>query len=259
MESALEARILSRDWFYEFALPSGRHTRSYLPDHVKSIHKTRERMVFDFLARRVGDRWSELRCLDVGCHEGYFALQLALRGCREVLGVDARQDHVDHATLIRDLYSLENLSFHRGNIMELVATGFGEFDIVLVFGLLYHVPDVVASLRTLRGLTRKICIIETQVAPELPPLLEWGSAQWTKAIEGCFAVVDESTELLSGNQESSIETISFVPSRNALAYLLPRLGFNSVDFLVPPVDGNEQLFRGVRVMVAAEVTQPDKI
>jgi 2-polyprenyl-3-methyl-5-hydroxy-6-metoxy-1,4-benzoquinol methylase len=38
-------------------------------------------MIFDYLERRVGDRWAGLRCLDLGCHEGYFALQLALRGC----------------------------------------------------------------------------------------------------------------------------------------------------------------------------------
>jgi len=253
VDPQLEARILGREWFYEFELPSGKRTRSYLPDEVKSIHRTRERMVFDYLDRRVAGRWSELRCLDIGCHEGYFALQLARRGCRQVLGIDARDAHVADAALVRDVYGLENLTFQRGNILELTNADLGRFDIVLLLGLLYHVPDIVGALNAARALTAGTCVIETQVAPELPATVEWGSRQWTKAIQGSFALVDETEELGTGNAEASVESISFVPSRNALKFLLPRVGFDRVEFLPPPANGNEQMVRGVRVAVAASV------
>ena len=100
-DKSLKPKILSREWFYEFQLPSGRKTKSYLPEEIQVIHRTRERMIFQYLEQRARTRWGELRCLDLGCHEGYFALQLALRGCREVLGIDARKEHVENATLIR--------------------------------------------------------------------------------------------------------------------------------------------------------------
>ena len=114
---ALEEKILNREWFYEFRLPSGRKTKSYLPNQIQPIHRTRERMMFDYLEQTVGDRWSKLRCLDMACHEGYFALQLALRGCGEVLGIDAREENVAHATLMRDLHGLQNLGFKCGNVL----------------------------------------------------------------------------------------------------------------------------------------------
>ncbi len=249
---SLEAEILRRDWFYEFELPSGRKTRSYLPSDVLGIHQTRSRMAFDYLDRRFGDRWSDLRCLDLGCHEGFFALQLALRGCRQVLGIDARKDNVASAALLRDLYGLENLDFRAGNVFELMASELGEFDVVLIFGLLYHVPDIIGVLKLARAVTRGICLIETQVAPELPGEVEWGAKGWRKPIEGCFVIVDETTELSLDNREASLDAISLVPSRKALLYLLPKLGFAQVEVLAPPPGAYEQLARGSRVIVAAE-------
>jgi tRNA (mo5U34)-methyltransferase len=248
---SLEAEVLGRAWFYEFELPSGRKTRSYLPAEVLSIHETRGKMAFEHLEQRLEDRWTDLRCLDLGCNEGYFALQLALRGCRQVLGIDARQDNVAHATLIRDLHGLENLDFRIGNVLELTGSELGEFDVVLMFGLLYHVPDIIGVLKLARAVTRGICLIETQVAPELSAEVEWGAKDWKKPIEGCFAIVDETTELSIENREASLEATSLVPSRKALTYLLPRLGFAQVEVLTPPADANEQLARGCRVMIAA--------
>ncbi|HEV8581149.1 MAG TPA: hypothetical protein VGX68_18955 [Thermoanaerobaculia bacterium] len=35
----LEDKILEREWFYEFELPSGKKTKSYLPEDVRSIHR----------------------------------------------------------------------------------------------------------------------------------------------------------------------------------------------------------------------------
>lgn len=79
-----------------------------------------------------------------------------------------------------------------------------------------------------------------------------GGEDWRKPIEGCFAIVDETTELSLDNREASLGAISLVPSRKALMYLLPRLGFAQVEVLAPPSDAYEQLTRGSRVIIAAE-------
>jgi SAM-dependent methyltransferase len=255
---ATETKILEREWFYEFQLPSGRRTKSYLPKEIQPIHRTRERMMFDYLEQTVGGRLGELRCLDLACHEGYFALQLALHGCREVLGIDAREENVAHATLMRDLYGLENLAFRRGNLLELTAAGIGQFDIVLMLGLLYHTPDIVGVLRLARALTKGICLIETQLAPESAAELEWGARASKKQIKGCFAVVDETQEIAAGNREAGLGSICLVPSLQALMYLLPQLGFAEVEVLKPPADSYEQLARGMRVMIAA-IVQTDTL
>jgi tRNA (mo5U34)-methyltransferase len=250
---AIEEKVLGREWFYEFQLPSGKRTKSYLPKEILPIHRTRERMMFEYLERTVGGRWGELRCLDLACHEGYFALQLALHGCIEVLGIDAREENVAHATLMRDLHGLKNLSFRCEKVLELTTAAFGQFDIVLIFGLLYHTPDIVSVLKNACALTKGICLIETQLAPELPAEIEWGAKESKKQVQGCFAIVDETQELTAGIREAGLGSICLVPSQRALMYLLPQIGFAKVEVLVPPPDGYEQLARGMRMMIAGTV------
>jgi len=248
---ALEAIVLGREWFYEFRLPGGKMTKCYLPDKVKSIHRTREKMLLDYLDRRVGSRWKELRCLDIACHEGYFALMLAKKGCREVVGVDARPEHIESANLMRDLYDLKNVTFQQGDLFQLNTAELGRFDIVLLFGVLYHVPDILGALRITRLLTKELCVIETQIAPEMAAELEWGTKDNLKRIEGCLAIVDESGELSSGNMEAAITSVSLVPSRKALLFLLRQIGFRSLEIRPAFPFAYEQLTRETRLMIAA--------
>jgi SAM-dependent methyltransferase len=252
MDQRLRERILARRWFYEFRLPDGSVTESYLPASVRPIHDTRRGMLLDHLARRCGADWSALRCLDLACHEGFFAVELARRGCCEVLGIDARQEHVDHAGWIASALGLDALRFRRGDLGHLDFHALGKFDVVLLFGILYHVPDVIGALRAARELTAGVCVIETQVAPELGGTIEWGSVDFEMPVRGCLAIVDESAELSRGNREASVSEVSLVPSLGGLLWLLRAGGFGDVRVLEPPPGAYEQLARGRRVMVAAE-------
>jgi SAM-dependent methyltransferase len=248
---ALEAIVLGREWFYEFRLPGGKMTNCYLSDEMKSIHRIREKMLLDYLDQRVGSRWKELSCLDIGCHEGYFSLLLAKKGCRKVVGVDARPEHIESANLMRDLYGLKNVTFRQGDLFELNTAELGKFDIVLLFGALYHVSDILGALRITRMLTKELCVIETQIAPEMPAELEWGTKDNLKRIEGCLAIVDESEELSSGNMEAAINSVSLVPSRKALLFLIKQIGFRTVEVIPADPFAHEQQKRGMRLMIAA--------
>ena len=246
----LEDQILSRQWFYEFELPGGQTTRSYLPESARSIHGCREKMLFDYLAPRIDD-WQKLSCLDLACHEGYFALKLALKGCRNVVGVDVRREHIDSAELIRRIYGLKNLKYVEGDVQQLQTSSLGVFDVVLLFGILYHVHDLVRTLQNARAVTGGVCLIETQIAPELSGHTEWGAKEWTKTIHGCLALVDEGDDIAARNMEAGVSTISMVPSLNGLLYLLGRVGFEKFEILEPGPDAHDQHRRGQRVMVAA--------
>lgn len=247
----VEDRILSREWFYRFRLPSGRVTRSYLSEEVLKIHDTREQMLLQFLEGRFGGRWGDLTCVDLACHEGYFSHKLALKGCREVLGIDARGEHVEHAGLIREAFGLENLSFRVGNIQRLESQQLGRFDVTLLFGVLYHLEDIVSVLRLAQAITTKVCLIETQVAPNLSGTIDWGSYRTKKNIMGCMVIIDETSELASGNMEANTSPISLVPSPEGLTWMLKKVGFKEVQTLPPPADAYEQLAGGERLIVAA--------
>ncbi|MEP7288400.1 MAG: methyltransferase domain-containing protein [Chloroflexota bacterium] len=251
VNQAIEAQILSRSWFYHFRLPSGRVTDSYLPDETLKIHDTRETMLFQVLDPEFEGRWDSVNCIDLACHEGFFSTKLALKGCKEVLGIDGRHEHIENANLIRQAYGLQNLRFAQGEIQHLDPQALGKFDVTLLYGILYHLEDIVGALRLAYALTNKVCMIETQIAPNLSGLVDWGSYKYTKPIVGSFAIVDESDELAAGNREANLTPITLLPSLPGLLWLLNAVGFARAEVVVPPVDAYEQIATGKRVVVAA--------
>ncbi|WP_158085131.1 class I SAM-dependent methyltransferase [Niastella vici] len=246
----LEEKILGRKWFYEFKLPGGKVTESYLPEYALPIHATRTQMMNEFLDT-FGGQLKDLRCVDLACHEGYFSHQLIQKGVKEVTGIDARADHVEHANWIRQMYGHKNLQFKVGDIQKLTPQEIGKFDFTLLFGILYHLENVVGALRFAHAITEKVCLIETQIVPNMTGVIDWGSHRFNKEIIGCMAIIDETQELQSDNPEANTTPITIVPSLPGLLWLLKAVGFKRTTVLNPPPDAYEQLASYKRVIVAA--------
>jgi hypothetical protein len=192
-----------------------------------------------------------LSAIDLASHQGWFAVNLARSGFGSVLGVDARDSHVEDSSLIASVYGLDQLSFRQGDVHELDAEATGTFDLVLMLGLLYHLENPIGALRACRELCGGLCVIETQVVPGLAGYVDYGSYQYVKELKGSFGIVDETDE--THGPEASITGICLVPSLDALVWILYKVGFSKVDVLEPPEDAYEQLRYHKRVMVAAQV------
>jgi tRNA (mo5U34)-methyltransferase len=247
----LEDLALSREWFYPFKLPSGRVTRTYAgTDAITPIHDTRLRMLEQALNSHFGESLSRYTALDIACHQGFFANYLAQRGA-DVLAIDARDEHVADTTLIRNIYGKTNLRVEKLQVDDLKREIHGQFDIVLMFGLLYHLEDPVRALRRAREVTRKVCLLETQVAPGMTGVIDYGSYLYTKPLMGAFGIVDETQE--THGSEASMSGICLVPSLEGLLWLMNKVGFVNVQVLPPPPEAYEQIRNGKRVMVAGFV------
>lgn len=251
MTSAID-RALSREWFYSFELPDGRKTPTYLPDDVATIHTTRLEMIDRILGQEVHSP-SHATCLDLACHEGYFAIHMARRGLRSVLGIDVRPGNIEGAELMREIYGLDNVRFEVGDVATLDRDRLGGFDIVLVLGLLYHLSDPVGALALARSVTRQVCLVETQIAPNLTGMIDWGSYRFPQRIVGTYAIVDEQQEVRSANREANTERVSLVPSLEALLFTMHAVGFARVEVIAPAAGANEQFIAGKRVMVSGQV------
>jgi len=246
----LETEALRRKWFYNFILPSGLITESYLNQQVIGIHETRERMMRQIMGQIFKSDFASVDCIDLACHEGYFSFKLAKMGCKSVLGIDARKKHVDDAVFLNQIYEYPNASFLEGDVQGGVPTN-EQFDFVLMFGILYHLENPIGALRVAFGLTRVVCLIETQIAPNLSGVMDWGSCRNQKPIVGSFAIIDESAEIMSDNKESNLSPITILPSLPGLLWILSRIGFSRTEIVAVPDDGYEQLKSGKRVMIAA--------
>jgi len=249
--SSLIEQARAREWFYAYELPDGSVTPTYHGVEIQAIHDTRWQMLERCFDQHMGADRSGLSALDLASHQGWFAVKMAQAGFGRVEGIDARQAHVDDSSLIADLYGLQGLSFRQGDIHELDPLALGQFDVVLMMGLLYHLENPVGALRTCRALCRKLCLIETQIVPGMSGWVDYGGYQYVRPLKGSFGIIDETGD--THGPEASITGICLVPSLEALLWILEKVGFSWVSVLEPPADAYEQLLHHKRVMVAAQV------
>ena len=161
MPDALESKISECRWFYPYVLPSGRETASY--GDATKLHEDRLRMLWAQIGQHLGPDRASLSAIDLGSHQGWFSYHLARGGFCRVVGVDARSEHVAQAEMIRDIYGLANLDFIHAEVTAPAVAQLEPAELVLMYGLLYHLENPVGALRNAFGLTRRLLLIETQV------------------------------------------------------------------------------------------------
>ncbi len=249
--STLIEQAHSREWFYSYDLPDGSTTPTYHGAEIQAIHNTRWQMLQSCLDERLGKTRNGLTALDLASHQGWFAVKMAQAGFASVSGIDARESHIGDSRLISEIYGLDHLSFTQGDIHALDPGQLGQFDVVLMLGLLYHLENPIGALRTCRALCSKLCIIETQIVPGISGYVDYGSYQYVRPLKGSFGIIDETAD--THGPEASITGICMVPSLDALLWILRKVGFSDVSVLEPPEDAYEQLRYHKRVMVAAQI------
>jgi len=234
-------------WFYAFRFTNGAVTEPQSAEADK-IHSARAELLFPFLDGYFEGRWSKSRCLDIACHQGWFASQVALRGAKEVVGVDVRAEHIAMASEIKGLGNLCNLSLSQGDLFDLDSKNLGSFDLTLFLGVLYHLDNPLAALRGVRSLTKGLCAIETQVARPVPEMeFLWGSD--TKPRTGpAIALVPSAPAHVEGERP-----VVLVPTLQALYEMLYAVGFDRLYLAVPRRDFYFQYPNLDRVIVFAQV------
>jgi len=140
--------------------------------------------------------------LDVGCGLGDFSSYLAGRGLK-VTAVDGRAENIAEA---RRRY--ENIEFHVVDVENSRARELGHFDLVLCYGLLYHLENPFKALRSLSELTAKIMLMETMIIP----------GTWPMA-----GIVDEAP-----GEDQGLNYHAFIPAEPALIRMLYYSGFKNV-------------------------------
>lgn len=237
-------------WFYEFDL-GGCRTESALPEEVQGIFSTRLEMVNGVVENHFGSRLPEICCIDVGCHEGFYSVSMAQKGCGHVLGIDVRERNIEKARFVADALSLQNIEYRPGNCEEMDPGRLGRFELCLFLGILYHLENPMRCLRNVSAVTKELCIIETQVIEDVSGQAEWGSREWTRDYHGVMALIDESDEFHAENTETGASPVAMCPSPRALEFMLKQAGFREVSFIEPPPHAYEQHQRRKRVVCAA--------
>lgn len=151
----------------------------------------------------------ESTLIDIGCSDGYFSIEAAKRGYKEVVGLDVRKDNIDRARYAAEIIGLDNVQFDVDNIYELSKIKSRKFDIVVCMGLMYHLTHPVLAAQKLFKASNNITFI----------------AGWTAIGEGAkldLRLDDESFFL------DSEQAIVAIPTYEGLRWIIKNVGYKNV-------------------------------
>ena len=105
---------------------------------------------------------------DVGASNGYFSFEARRRGER-VVAFDLRHKDNSGFGLAQHINGVSDIEHHHVNVMDIAREKYGQFDIVLALGLLYHVSDPYRALANCAALSRGRLLIESCCIDTLLP------------------------------------------------------------------------------------------
>ena len=204
-----------------------------------------------------------LRVLDLGCAHGHYAIELASRGA-EVLGIEGRETWLEQARRNKQAAGLSNVEFVQDDVRNLSKDKYGEFDIVLCLGLLYHLdaPAVFDFVGRVAEVCRDFAIFETHFAVTPALSHEWrGKRYWGMlTVEHPAGATPEAKLQVVGASLDNDQSYWFTQA--SLCNILRHVGFTSVYDCRNPVAnmfvGAERAVKlwGNRITLAAIKGQP---
>jgi len=167
-----------------------------------------------------GSRPLDDEALDLGCGEGAYAIEAAVHGA-DVLAIDARRQRMDEGAAVAARHGLRNVRFAQEDVRRVTRATHGEFDVVLLLGLLHHLDAPVAVLEHLRELCRSALLVDTLVSLAPDAEIAWRDRAYRGHWHREHADDDPPEARRSKVLKSIDNTFSFRLSREALVRANP--------------------------------------
>lgn len=246
----------------------GQVERSFNPWHAHNIHLQDD--VYTIAPRIIGDEVKlrritqvvfdlaggsvrGLRVLDLACGEGIYGIEFARQGAN-VMGIEGREANIEKARFVKRSLALDNLDLVQDDVRNLSVEKYGQFDVVLCLGLLYHLdaPDVFAFARTLGEVCKRICIVDTRVTLKAKMSMAYDS----KTYYGTRGEEHDSTDSAQTKAvrlgASLDNNDNFWLSRPTIYNLLSDAGFTSVYECHTPAEPNKPANRMTFIGIKGE-------
>jgi tRNA (mo5U34)-methyltransferase len=141
------------EWYQNIDLGEGVLTR---PNHPDGNHP-QDRL--DFVAPFLPVDLEGKSVLDIGCNAGFFSLEMKRRGARRVLGIDSNPRFVEQARFAARHLELD-VEYREMDCYEIGDLG-EQFDVVVFFGVLYHLRHPLLALDLIRSCCRELMLFQT--------------------------------------------------------------------------------------------------
>jgi tRNA (mo5U34)-methyltransferase len=122
------------------------------------------------------DDMTDMRVLDIGPAEGFFSFEAERRGAAEVVAIDSFPDSVQRFNICREALA-SKATIYLTSVYDLTPRAFGTFDLVMCFGVLYHLRHPLFALERVFSVTSDRLLLQT-ASFEDPALGEMAAAQF---------------------------------------------------------------------------------
>jgi tRNA (mo5U34)-methyltransferase len=182
------------------------------------------------------DDLSGLRVLDIGARDGFFTFEAEKRGAREVVALDNESPHNTGFAIAAELLD-SKATYVTENVYALDPGRFGQFDLVLFLGVIYHLRHPLLALDRIHDVCapEALLLIETHMIDEglVDGEGDWrGLAEFDPALAAMPLVQYYPADMLGGDPTSQ-----WAPNRIALEGWLRGTGFD-------PIESWQVAFRG---------------
>jgi len=203
----------------------------------EEAYAARANYILQLVSELFGGRLAGLRIVDLGCNEAELAIEFAMQGA-DVVAIDGRESNLAKPQLVKELLELDKLTIINENVINVTADTYGQFDVVLCFGLLYHLDDPYRFLKSIHEMTRRSLFLNTHVAvpgrsqphikqEHLSEFVFDGVSYWGKYFLEHPEVPDE--HRLRGTPHASVHNPKSVwLAKHSLVAMLERVGFSYI-------------------------------
>jgi tRNA (mo5U34)-methyltransferase len=159
-----------------------------------------------------------MRVLDIGCAEGFFSFEAEKRGAREVIGIDSFPDSVRRFNIIKAARQSNATAFLM-NVYDLEPRRLGTFDVVLFYGVFYHLKHPQYALERIRSVCTGELLFQTHMYEE--PAVE--GTPWARFCPH---------GMLSGSESEDFDpTVFWLFNSACCVAMLDHVGFTDVKIL----------------------------
>jgi len=159
-ETAEMSGIRAEVWFTQVKFSNGISPRAPEAAFLEQNHEMKKKLMLPWIKEHVRGK----RVLDLFSANGAFAVECALAGAREVIGLEFDPERVKCAEFLSRVLARSGLTkpkFCVGDVYALTHQFSRPFDVVLCMGGLYHIADPPYVLSQIRELVTEKLIIQT--------------------------------------------------------------------------------------------------
>lgn len=161
----IKHEIDSNIWFHSIELPGG-----YITPGKKSLEIMKKDYANTFNKLSLDGR----TVLDVGAWNGAFSVEALRRGAKKVTALD---HFVWNSEYFQGRKAFDFVVHQTGSAISAVdidldqprldLSHLGQFDVVLLLGVFYHLVDPIAALREVSSIAREVMVLETYIEAAL--------------------------------------------------------------------------------------------